>query len=317
MPTTGLVTHPDYLKHVAGHGHPESPERLKAIAAQLHKSGLMDQLTAVPVTHAKETDLAPWIDTAHAAGYREALHRIIPEHGISYLDGDTGVSPGSWSAALAAVGGTMSAIDQVMDGRITNAFCALRPPGHHAESRRGMGFCLFNNVAIAARYLQRHHHIKKVAIVDWDVHHGNGTQQIFYEDPTVFYVSTHQFPLYPGTGAASETGKGAGTGYTLNCPMPAGRNDDDYTAVFVKHILPALKDFGPEFILISAGFDAHRDDPLAGMSVTEAGFGELTRLIRQLGDEACRGRIVSCLEGGYNLPALAGSVQAHLLALLA
>ena len=317
MATTGLVTHPDYLKHVAGHGHPESPERLNAIEAHLHRSGLMDQLTAVPVTHVKEADLAPWIDAAHAAGYREALHRVIPERGISYLDADTGVSPGSWSAALAAVGGTMSAIDQVMDGRITNAFCAIRPPGHHAESHRAMGFCLFNNVAIAARYLQRHHTIGKVAIIDWDVHHGNGTQEIFYEDPTVFYVSTHQYPHYPGTGAETETGRGAGKGFTLNCPMPAGRGDEDYAAVFVKRILPAVKDFGPGFILISAGFDAHRDDPLAGMCVTEAGFGELTRLVRQLAEEACRGRIVSCLEGGYNLPALARSVEAHLLALSA
>jgi acetoin utilization deacetylase AcuC-like enzyme len=317
MTATGLVTHPDYLKHVAGHGHPESPERLKAIGAHLHRSGLMDQLTELPVVHRTEADLASWIDAAHAAGYREALHRIVPAQGVSYLDADTGVSPGSWPAALAAVGGTLSAVDEVMGGRINNAFCAVRPPGHHAESRRGMGFCLFNNVAIAARYLQRRHQIGKVAIVDWDVHHGNGTQEIFYDDPTVLYVSTHQSPLYPGTGAEAETGTGAGKGYTLNCPMPSGRDDDDYAAVFVKRVIPALKAFGPDFILISAGFDAHRDDPLAGMHVTEAGFGELTRQVRGLADEACGGRIVSCLEGGYNLPALAGSVGAHLLALSA
>ena len=317
MTTTGLVTHPDYLKHDPGPGHPESPARLKAIEAHLHKTGLMDQLTAIAVTHSQEADLAAWIDAVHAAGYREALHRIVPPEGIRYLDADTGVSPGSWPAALAAVGGALSAVDQVMIGRVTNAFCAVRPPGHHAESRRAMGFCLFNNVAIAARYLQRHHGIRKVAIVDWDVHHGNGTQEIFYEDPTVFYVSTHQYPHYPGTGAETEVGKGAGKGFTLNCPMPAGRDDDDYAAVFTKKIIPALKAFGPEFVLISAGFDAHRDDPLAGMKVTERGFGELTRLVRQLADDACRGRIVSCLEGGYNLPALARSVEAHLVALLA
>ncbi len=317
MTATGLITHPDYLKHNAGPGHPESPERLKAIEAHLHKSGLMDQLTALPVAHQSEDDLAPWIDAVHATGYREALHRAVPLQGISHLDADTGLSPGSWPAALAAVGGTLSAVDQVMSGRMSNVFCAVRPPGHHAESRRGMGFCLFNNVAIAARYLQRHHNIGKVAIVDWDVHHGNGTQEIFYEDPTVFYVSTHQSPLYPGTGSERETGKGAGKGATLNCPLPAGQDDDDYTTVFVKRIIPALKAFGPEFILISAGFDAHRDDPLAGMNVTEAGFGELTRLVRQVAAGHARGRIVSCLEGGYNLPALARSVEAHLVALLA
>jgi len=317
MIATGLVTHPDYLKHDPGPGHPESAERLKAIEAHLHKSGLMDQVTAIEVTQIKETDLAPWIDAVHVAGYREALHRMVPDRGINYLDADTGVSPGSWPAALAAVGGALSAADQVMSGRVNNAFCAVRPPGHHAESRRAMGFCLFNNVAIAARYLQRHHAVGKVAIVDWDVHHGNGTQEIFYEDPSVFYVSTHQYPHYPGTGAGTEVGTGAGTGFTLNCPMPAGRDDDDYAAVFTKKIIPALTAFGPEFVLISAGFDAHRDDPLAGMKVTEKGFGELTRLIRQLADTTCRGRIVSCLEGGYNLPALARSVEAHLLALLA
>lgn len=314
---TGLVIHPDYLKHDAGRGHPESPERLKAIDAHLHKTGLMDQLAAVAVAHTDEADLAPWIDAAHAAGYRDALHRIVPAQGISYLDADTGVSPGSWPAALAAVGGTLSAVDQVMSGQVTNAFCAVRPPGHHAESRRGMGFCLFNNAAIAARYLQRHHAIGRVAIIDWDVHHGNGTQEIFYEDPTVLYVSTHQYPLYPGTGSEAETGRGAGKGYTLNCPMPEGRDDDDYATVFVKTVIPVLKSFGPEFVIISAGFDAHRDDPLAGMNVTEAGFGELTRLVRECADEACGGRIVSCLEGGYNLPALARSVEAHLLALSA
>jgi acetoin utilization deacetylase AcuC-like enzyme len=317
MATTGLVTHPDYLKHNAGRGHPESPERLTAIEAHLHKQGLVDQLTLLPVGHRDEAELGSWIDAVHTPAYRTALHRAVPSEGIRYLDADTGLSPGSWSAALAAVGGALSAADEVMAGRVQNAFCAVRPPGHHAESNRGMGFCLLNNVAIAARYLQRHYGLKKVAVIDWDVHHGNGTQEIFYEDPTVLYISTHQSPLYPGTGSEAETGRGAGQGYTLNCPMPAGRDDDDYATVFVKTILPALKSFEPEFLLISAGFDAHRDDPLAGMHVTETGFGEMTRLVRELADHACRGRIVSCLEGGYNLPALARSVEAHLLALLA
>jgi acetoin utilization deacetylase AcuC-like enzyme len=199
-----------------------------------------------------------------------------------------------------------------MQGRIKSAFCAVRPPGHHADSRRAMGFCLFNNVAVAARYLQQHHGLDRILIVDWDVHHGNGTQEIFYEDPTVFYFSTHQYPHYPGTGTEDERGRGAGEGFTLNCPLPAGTGDHVYLEIFEKVLVPAAKGFRPDFVLISSGFDAHRDDPLAGMCLTGHGYAGMTRILRQIADLHCGGRIVSCLEGGYNLEALADSAEAHL-----
>jgi acetoin utilization deacetylase AcuC-like enzyme len=202
-----------------------------------------------------------------------------------------------------------------MEGRVTAAFVATRPPGHHAEADRAMGFCLFNNVAIAARHLQARHGVARVAIVDWDVHHGNATQHMFEDDPTVLYFSTHQFPFYPGTGAAGERGRGAGTGFTLNVPMPAGSRDREYASVFRERLAPALEEFEPGFILISAGFDAHRDDPLAGMALTESGYADLTRIVRDAADRACSGRVVSLLEGGYDLRALAASVEAHIRAL--
>jgi acetoin utilization deacetylase AcuC-like enzyme len=298
---TGLVTHPDYLKHDAGRGHPESPERLKAIEAHLHKTGLMDQLTAVAVAHPDEAGLAPWIDAAHAAGYRDALHRAVPPQGIRYLDADTGLSPGSWPAALAAVGGALSAVDEVISGRVNNVFCAVRPPGHHAESGRGMGFCLFNNVAIAARYLQRRHKVGKVAIVDWDVHHGNGTQDVVRGDETILFVSLHQWPLYPGTGGPNEQAPNV-----VNIPLPAGTGDDGYAAAW-ETVSRSVTAFEPDLLLVSAGFDAHADDPLADMELTADGFRELARSAAQLAP-----RVAAVLEGGYNLRTLPDLVEAAL-----
>jgi acetoin utilization deacetylase AcuC-like enzyme len=218
----------------------------------------------------------------------------------------------SYRVARLAVGGALAAVDAVTRDQVRNAFTAVRPPGHHALRDRAMGFCLFNNIAIAARYVQEHHGLERVLIVDWDVHHGNGTQAIFYEDPTVLYFSTHQYPFYPGTGAANETGAGAGLGFTVNAPLPAGSGDEEITTAFRGKLIPAAEAFRPQFVLVSAGFDAHRDDPLALLRVTEAGYAALTGIVLDLADRFAGGRLVSLLEGGYNLQALARSVEAHL-----
>ena len=316
MGRTGFVYHPAYLKHDTGRSHPESPDRLLAIEARIKKSGIDDPLVTVDPPSNPRADIEQWITKVHRLSHVQRIRENIPSAGQVYLDPDTPISPYSYLAAQLAVEGTLVAADKVMSGEIAHAFCAVRPPGHHAESNRAMGFCLFNNVAVGARYLQEQYGLKKIAIIDWDVHHGNGTQQIFYEDPTVLYFSVHQFPLYPGTGTEKEVGAGAGEGYTINCPLPPGKGDDHYVGVFEKVLVPSLKSFGPDFILISAGFDAHREDPLANMQVTEAGFGELTRIVKTCANTLCQGRIVSCLEGGYNLGALARSVEQHLITLM-
>jgi acetoin utilization deacetylase AcuC-like enzyme len=230
-------------------------------------------------------------------------------------DGDTHVCKYSFDAALLAAGAVIQAVDEVSTGRLTRAFCAVRPPGHHAESTKVMGFCLLNNVAIGARYAQRKHGVGRVAILDWDVHHGNGTQEIFYDDDSVFYISLHQYPYYPGTGAAAERGAGRGEGFTLNCPMGAGSVEKDYLDAFQTQILPALHRFKPELVMISAGFDAHKDDPLASIQLDEESFARMTNLVTEISEQYCGGRIVSVLEGGYNLQALARSVEAHLVAM--
>ncbi|MBI3611007.1 MAG: histone deacetylase [Nitrospirae bacterium] len=311
MTKTALIYHPDYLLHDTGSYHPESPFRLKAIIGRLEETGLMKRLTVCSPGPLRP-DLAARITRVHRPDHLDRLKRLRPETGIVRIDADTLMSSESYRVALLAVEGTLAAADGVMSGQFRNAFCAVRPPGHHAESNRAMGFCLFNNVAVAARYVQERHGLSRVMIIDWDVHHGNGTQHIFEEDPTVFYFSIHQFPFYPGTGSSDERGRGAGEGYTLNCPLPPGQGDDEYISVFEKSLRPVVEAFRPDFFLISAGFDAHRDDPLANMRVTEEGFAEMSRRVKAWADVYCGGRVLSCLEGGYHLAALARSVERHL-----
>jgi len=307
MNQTAFLYHEDYLKHNAGMWHPESPERLSSIVNHLHEIDLLSQLVLIEPLVAD----IHWIAQVHTPEYIAAVQRAC-QSGMTNFDSDTGICAESYDIALLAVGGVLEVVDAIMSGKIENAFCAIRPPGHHAEANRAMGFCLFNNIAIAATYIQQQHQLQKVLIIDWDVHHGNGTQNSFYADPTVFYFSVHQWPLYPGTGLRQETGNGAGQGCTLNVPLSPGAGDDVYIRVFQEELLPAAKNFQPDFILISAGFDAHEADPLAGMKVTEKGYAELTKIVKAIASESCDGRIISLLEGGYNLDALAKSVACHI-----
>jgi acetoin utilization deacetylase AcuC-like enzyme len=309
---TGFVHHDIYLAHETGPRHPECPQRLVAILDKLKQSGTLDRLTQIEPAAADEK----WITAVHSPEYVQRI-KAQCRRGSGYVDSpDVPVCGRSYEAATFAVGGVLAAIDAVMEGTTSNAFCAVRPPGHHALKDQAMGFCLFNNVAIAARYIQRKHKLSKVLIVDWDVHHGNGTQDIFYDDPTVFYFGIHQYPFYPGSGAAGEKGIGEGLGFTLNVPLPAGSDDRDYQEAFEKSLRPAAIEFDPDFVLISAGFDAHEDDLLGGMEVTAGGFAELTRVVDQIAQECCAGRLVSVLEGGYGLQGLAASVEAHLRVLM-
>ena len=312
MASTGFVYHPHYLKHDMGYGHPESPGRLQAIVSRLEESSAWARLKHIEPTPASDD----WITEIHAAPYLNVLKKHAPDQGRVALDADTSMSSGTLAAAYLAAGGAMAAVDAILAGHVNNAFCAVRPPGHHAERDRAMGFCLFNNVAIAARYAQRRHGVGRVLIVDWDVHHGNGTQHAFYDDPSVLFFSTHQYPHYPGTGHPTERGQGEGQGATINVPMTPGQGDEEYREIFERVLVPAADSFQPEFVLVSAGFDAHRDDPLASMGLTEQGYADLTGIVAGIARRHGQGRILSCLEGGYNLKALSASVERHVLALL-
>ncbi len=308
----GITCHSDFLKHEPPDYHPERPERVKRIMSHLREVDLLLKVREISFGPADEE----WIAKVHSRTYIERVREMC-QRGYPFLDfGDTYLTEHTFDVAKLAVGAGLGAADQIMAGEIDRCFCCVRPPGHHAEPERGMGFCIFNNVAVLARYLQKRHGIERVAIVDWDVHHGNGTQEAFYEDPTVFYFSIHQFPHYPGSGSESERGAGPGEGFTLNVPLAAGAGDREYLDAFKEKLVPALDEFRPQFVLISAGFDAHRDDPLSGMQVTEKGFRQMTELVAGIANRHASGRIISMLEGGYNLEALPRSVEAHIRALL-
>jgi acetoin utilization deacetylase AcuC-like enzyme len=313
---TGLVFDAIYLRHLAGNtGHPERPERLTAIMNGLEKAGLLKSLYRIAPRRATDEELALVHSPAYLALVQRELSNLQGLHELS--TGDTLTSPDSFEAAHYAAGGVLNAVDAVMANQVRNAFCAVRPPGHHASRDRGMGFCIYNNVAIAARYLQKVHKIHRVLIVDWDYHHGNGTQDTFNEDGSVFYFSTHdyRYGVYPGTGSAAETGRGAGSGKILNVPLPPGASDADILRAFETKLVPAARKFKPEFILISAGFDSMRRDLLGQFDVTPEGFAAITRVVVGLADELCQGRVVSVLEGGYRLDGLAESATAHVKAL--
>ena len=311
---TGLVFDAVYLKHLSGNtGHPERPERLIAIWSALEKTGLLRTLYQIRPRRVTEQELELVHSHSYVAQVRQELSNL---NGLRQLStGDTMCSHDSLEVAEYAAGGVLSAVDAVMAGQVKNAFAPVRPPGHHATSSRGMGFCIFNNVAIAARYLQEVHGIQRVLIVDWDYHHGNGTQETFYEDGSVFYFSTHHYGAYPRTGSPAETGAGKGAGKILNVPLPVGASDAQILAAFKNELVPAARDFKPDFILISAGFDPMRHDLLGQFDITPEGFAAITRVVVQLADELCQGRVVSVLEGGYRLDGLAESAAAHVKAL--
>ncbi len=299
---TRLYTHPVFLDHLTPPGHPERPDRLRAIARVLED----ERFAALERAEASPCDRATLL-YAHPEDYVARLEAMAPEAGLARIDADTAMSPKSWEAALTAVGAANAAIDDVFEGRADNAFVAARPPGHHAERLTAMGFCLFNNAAIAARHAQRRHGAERVAIVDWDVHHGNGTQDIFWTDPTVLYCSTHQMPLYPGTGAVSEQG----VGNIVNAPLSPDSGGDLFRDAFLSRVLPAIDAFRPDLIIVSAGFDAHHRDPLAEINLTEADFDWATGQLMDRAARLCGNRVVSLLEGGYDLQGLAFSVGAH------
>ena len=304
---TGFLYDAIYLKHDTGAGHPERPERLTAIVDRLEQKGVLQHLVRLKPAAAS----LEWITTVHTPEYVERVKQSC-QAGARYVDTpDAPTSRDSYEVALNAVGGVQAAIDAVMDGKVRNAFCAVRPPGHHALKDKSMGFCLFNNVAIAAKYIQKKHKLGKVLIVDWDVHHGNGTQAMFYDDPTVFYFSTHQSPFYPGTGGADERGTGKGLGFTRNVPLAAGGGDAEYKKAFLEELKPAAAAFQPDFVLVSAGFDSAKGDLLGRMKLTPEGFAELTRIVKGIAVQYCQGRLVTILEGGYNLESLAASAEAH------
>jgi len=310
---TGLVTAPGCAAHLTGAGHPESPERIRAIGERLAADGLVARTLAIEPRPATDEELL----RCHTREYLDTVRADVGAGRSQLTTGDTPLSAGTLDAALLAAGGVLAAVDAVLTGRAANAFAVVRPPGHHAGADRGMGFCVFNNVALAARHAQARHGVRRVLIADWDVHHGNGTQDIFYEDGGVLFFDTHQSPLYPGTGAADETGRGPGAGLIINNPFRAGAGRAEIVGAFRDRLVPAADAFRPELVLVSAGFDSRVGDPLGGFRLTDDDFAELTGIVRGIAARHCAGRLVSTLEGGYALDGLARAAAAHLGALLA
>jgi acetoin utilization deacetylase AcuC-like enzyme len=306
--STLLISHPACLEHIVPQGHPERPDRLRAVERAL-EAEKFQALARV------EAPLASFETVAlcHPMDYITSLRDASPDEGLIQLDGDTSMSPGTFEAALRAAGGAVLAVDEVLAKKANNAFVATRPPGHHAETARPMGFCLFDNAAIAARHAQNHHGIARVAIVDFDVHHGNGSQEIFWADKTVMYCSTHQMPLFPGTGAIGESGE---YNTVVNAPLRPGDGAEKFKAAFEDRILPRLVEYKPELVIISAGFDAHHRDPLANLNLAEEDFAWATKKLMDVAEGCAGGRVVSLLEGGYDLQALGNSVAAHVTALM-
>lgn len=306
-PATALFADPRCREHLAGTRHPERPERFDAVMDGLRKGGVLDRLAPLAARTATEAELR----LCHTPEYLLTAQHDVGAGYDHLTTGDTEITPNSWEIALLATGGVLNAVDAVAAGHARNAFCAVRPPGHHATPTRGMGFCIVNHIAIGARYAQRRHGLERVLIIDWDVHHGNGTQDIFYTDPSVFFFSTHQWPLYPGTGRADETGAGPGKGCTMNFPFPAGSGRKEILGAIENSLIPAADRFRPDLVMISAGFDSRIGDLLGGFTLTDHDFADLTRTVMAIAAKHAGGRIVSVLEGGYTLSGLASASAAH------
>lgn len=310
---TAFLYHPAFLEHDTGPGHPERPERLLSIVTGLMQAGLWERLEHVePGPASRET-----LELVHDPAYVELAEREIEGGRRRLSTGDTAVSEGTWRAALLAAGAAERAVDLIARGRVRNAFCAVRPPGHHARPKLGgMGFCVFNNIAVAARHAQRVHGMERALIIDWDVHHGNGTQDTFWSDGTVMNFHTQQRGIYPGTGHETERGEGKGLGLIMNFPLPRGTGNDEFERLYREKLVPAARRFRPDLILVSAGYDSHRDDPLGDLALDETGYARLTEIVTDLAEALCDGRLVVCLEGGYDLDATAGSAAATVKGLL-
>ncbi|MGD9123144.1 MAG: histone deacetylase [Desulfobacterales bacterium] len=314
MKKTGFLYDDRYQEHLTGNYHPEVPDRLPAVYKGIQEAGLLEQLTLIKAVPA---DLK-WVETVHDPQYIKRLEKACNSGNPIFDSPDNQMCPVTYQVALLAVGGVLEATRRVMDGELDNAFCAVRPPGHHAEASQAMGFCYFNNVAIAARYIQQQWDIQRVGIVDFDVHHGNGTQHIFERDPTVFYYSIHQHPTfaYPGTGREFETGKDAGHGYTKNSPMLPGQGDNEYQQILQRDLVPAFADFKPQVILVSSGFDGHIEDNMSDIKLTTEGFTWIIKLIVELAAEHAGGRLISVLEGGYSIRRLPELARNHIKILM-